>query len=257
MISASPSRDENGQFLEVVEAPFVDGNIQARQDHPHIRRGIAFGSIDSIWAGRERVFMPAILFGTRPIIEWEPGQRAPVGSSQQLADYPLTIYVTLDAASCSPLNDRGGNPFGNCLSEGVMVGRHPLAVAAFASDDPPRNLRTFEVADQLILGALESSDECDGRPLTREDIPTASSIDDVQATKRNVQRIHFAKLEGMFCRDYHKTSAKCMILNDADVAELVDARDLKSLDGNVVWVRVPPPAPAQIPSTRWHEWQYE
>jgi hypothetical protein len=31
--------------------------------------------------------------------------------------------------------------------------------------------------------------------------------------------------------------------NDADVAELVDARDLKSLDGNVVWVRVPPPAP--------------
>ena len=31
---------------------------------------------------------------------------------------------------------------------------------------------------------------------------------------------------------------------NADVAELVDARDLKSLDGNVVWVRVPPPAPA-------------
>jgi hypothetical protein len=29
----------------------------------------------------------------------------------------------------------------------------------------------------------------------------------------------------------------------ADVAELVDARDLKSLDGNVVRVRVPPPAP--------------
>jgi hypothetical protein len=29
----------------------------------------------------------------------------------------------------------------------------------------------------------------------------------------------------------------------ADVAELVDARDLKSLDGNVVWVRLPPPAP--------------
>src|SRR5215813_6946117 len=31
---------------------------------------------------------------------------------------------------------------------------------------------------------------------------------------------------------------------NADVAELVDARDLKSLDGNVVRVRVPPPAPA-------------
>ena len=27
------------------------------------------------------------------------------------------------------------------------------------------------------------------------------------------------------------------------MAELVDARDLKSLDGNVVWVRLPPPAP--------------
>src|SRR6478736_5192089 len=35
-----------------------------------------------------------------------------------------------------------------------------------------------------------------------------------------------------------------MEINRADVAELVDARDLKSLDGNVVWVRVPPPAPA-------------
>ena len=34
-----------------------------------------------------------------------------------------------------------------------------------------------------------------------------------------------------------------MEINDADVAELVDARDLKSLDGDVVWVRVPPPAP--------------
>ena len=34
-----------------------------------------------------------------------------------------------------------------------------------------------------------------------------------------------------------------MEINNADVAELVDARDLKSLDGNVVWVRVPPPAP--------------
>ena len=34
-----------------------------------------------------------------------------------------------------------------------------------------------------------------------------------------------------------------MGIKHADVAELVDARDLKSLDGNVVWVRVPPPAP--------------
>ena len=34
-----------------------------------------------------------------------------------------------------------------------------------------------------------------------------------------------------------------MEINKADVAELVDARDLKSLDGNVVRVRVPPPAP--------------
>jgi hypothetical protein len=32
----------------------------------------------------------------------------------------------------------------------------------------------------------------------------------------------------------------------ADVAELVDARDLKSLDGNVVWVRLPPPAPGRF-----------
>jgi hypothetical protein len=37
-----------------------------------------------------------------------------------------------------------------------------------------------------------------------------------------------------------------MEINWADVAELVDARDLKSLDGNVVWVRVPPPAPDLI-----------
>ena len=34
-----------------------------------------------------------------------------------------------------------------------------------------------------------------------------------------------------------------MGIKHADVAELVDARDLKSLDGNVVRVRVPPPAP--------------
>ncbi len=34
-----------------------------------------------------------------------------------------------------------------------------------------------------------------------------------------------------------------MEIKVADVAELVDARDSKSLDGHVVWVRVPPPAP--------------
>ena len=38
-----------------------------------------------------------------------------------------------------------------------------------------------------------------------------------------------------------------MEIKVADVAELVDARDLKSLDGNVVWVRVPPPAPMAVP----------
>src|SRR5271156_1925579 len=41
-----------------------------------------------------------------------------------------------------------------------------------------------------------------------------------------------------------------MEINRADVAELVDARDLKSLDGNVVWVRVPPPAPRLANMTR-------
>ena len=40
-----------------------------------------------------------------------------------------------------------------------------------------------------------------------------------------------------------RQSGNASQINDADVAELVDARDLKSLDGNVVWVRVPPPAP--------------
>src|SRR5437899_7956587 len=39
---------------------------------------------------------------------------------------------------------------------------------------------------------------------------------------------------------------KAMEIDRADVAELVDARDLKSLDGNVVWVRVPPPAPKKL-----------
>jgi hypothetical protein len=42
-------------------------------------------------------------------------------------------------------------------------------------------------------------------------------------------------------------SEKAMEIKVADVAELVDARDLKSLDGNVVWVRVPPPAPMAVP----------
>ena len=38
---------------------------------------------------------------------------------------------------------------------------------------------------------------------------------------------------------------KAIEIKVADVAELVDARDLKSLDGNVVWVRLPPPAPGR------------
>ena len=43
-----------------------------------------------------------------------------------------------------------------------------------------------------------------------------------------------------------KTDEMSKQINDADVAELVDARDLKSLDGNIVRVRVPPPAPPKI-----------
>jgi hypothetical protein len=42
-----------------------------------------------------------------------------------------------------------------------------------------------------------------------------------------------------------ETGKKLWNINYADVAELVDARDLKSLDGNVVRVRVPPPAPSR------------
>ena len=40
-----------------------------------------------------------------------------------------------------------------------------------------------------------------------------------------------------------------MQINKAGVLELVDRRDLKSLDGNVVRVRVPPPAPGQMLNT--------
>src|SRR5258707_5154746 len=47
---------------------------------------------------------------------------------------------------------------------------------------------------------------------------------------------------GKHLREKRKFS---MEVTKADVAELVDARDLKSLDGNVVWVRVPPPAPSK------------
>jgi hypothetical protein len=53
-----------------------------------------------------------------------------------------------------------------------------------------------------------------------------------------------AKREGSPAKPLLPGSEKAMQINKADVAELVDARDLKSLDGNVVWVRVPPPAPA-------------
>ena len=49
--------------------------------------------------------------------------------------------------------------------------------------------------------------------------------------------------EGILGNTLMQKEQKAMEINDADVAELVDARDLKSLDGNVVRVRVPPPAP--------------
>jgi hypothetical protein len=51
------------------------------------------------------------------------------------------------------------------------------------------------------------------------------------------------KRKGSIGKRLPARDGKAMQINKADVAELVDARDLKSLDGNVVWVRVPPPAP--------------
>ncbi len=51
------------------------------------------------------------------------------------------------------------------------------------------------------------------------------------------------KREGFAAKHLRAKGKEAMEINRADVAELVDARDLKSLDGNVMWVRVPPPAP--------------
>ena len=48
---------------------------------------------------------------------------------------------------------------------------------------------------------------------------------------------------GLSFRSAPKSVKYLIKRSKADVAELVDARDLKSLDGNVVWVRLPPPAP--------------
>src|SRR5258708_3508204 len=53
-----------------------------------------------------------------------------------------------------------------------------------------------------------------------------------------------SKRKGSIGKHLPDWDEKAMEINRADVAELVDARDLKSLDGNIVWVRVPPPAPA-------------
>ena len=53
----------------------------------------------------------------------------------------------------------------------------------------------------------------------------------------------FAKREALTAKHLRQNGEKAMEIKRADVAELVDARDLKSLDGNVVWVRLPPPAP--------------
>ena len=54
----------------------------------------------------------------------------------------------------------------------------------------------------------------------------------------------FANRGGLAANFLLSASKKAIRINEADVAELVDARDLKSLDGNIVWVRFPPPAPA-------------
>ena len=56
--------------------------------------------------------------------------------------------------------------------------------------------------------------------------------------------IRNGKRKGSIGKHLPAWDEKAKGINNADVAELVDARDLKSLDGNVVWVRVPPPAPA-------------
>jgi hypothetical protein len=55
--------------------------------------------------------------------------------------------------------------------------------------------------------------------------------------------IRNGKRKGSIGKHLPARDEKAKGINNADVAELVDARDLKSLDGNVVWVRVPPPAP--------------
>jgi hypothetical protein len=64
----------------------------------------------------------------------------------------------------------------------------------------------------------------------------------------NENRTGFAKRDGKPAKHLLFQSENPIQINEADVAELVDARDLKSLDGNVVWVRVPPPAPANFDS---------
>jgi hypothetical protein len=60
----------------------------------------------------------------------------------------------------------------------------------------------------------------------------------------------FAKPRRFSAKRLRPKRKKAMGINEADVAELVDARDLKSLDGNVVRVRVPPPAPDSLASIR-------